>query len=127
MNGVHAHLTGYLFKKRDGLRSKPAAAKAGLDVQLVDESIVATELKTETDGQHNVANDCGAFVENPNTPKCGKRQKPMKGFTSNGFLKLNLTRLLFGEKAHHAKKLQLVVQGRFPDRQRWHVTRRFVR
>ena len=127
VDGVHAHLAGILLEEDNGLKSVSATAESGFDVQLVDEGVVAMELEAEANCQHNVADREGSSAEKPSAPKSRKGQEPPESRASRGLVKLNLSRLLLGKLAHHAKEFSFVVERRFPDRYLGQVTHRFVR
>ena len=55
MDGVHAHLAGLPFDKGNCLTAISASPEGGLDVQLVDECVVAVELKAEAQRQDDIA------------------------------------------------------------------------
>jgi hypothetical protein len=55
------------------------------------------------------------FAEKPNSPECGKRQELPERSTGGGLIKLDLSRLLLGKMAHHAKQLRFVLEGGVPD------------
>ncbi len=48
MDGIHAHLACLLFEEGDGMPAKAAASVSGVDVQFVNKSVMAMELKAET-------------------------------------------------------------------------------
>src|SRR5712692_8987009 len=127
MDSVHAHPARLHFDKSNCLAAISAAAEGFVNEQLVDKCIVAVEFKTEAQRQHNVTDRPVPFAEKPSFSECRKRQEPPEGLASRGLVKLNLSRLLLGKKAHHAKEFYLVVKRCFPDHELRQVTHRFVR
>jgi len=55
MDGIYTHIARFLLDEGDGLPAKATAPESGVDVQLVDESVMAVKLKAKTNREHNVA------------------------------------------------------------------------
>ncbi len=108
MDGIHAHLVGLLFDKGNCLTAKSASSEGGLDVQLVDECVVAMELKAEAQRQDDIADRFGPFTEKPNFPEGGHRQEPPEGHANRRLVKFDGSRLLFRQFAHHGEELGFV-------------------
>ena len=72
VDGIDAHFAGFFFDEGHGLTAIATAAMSGGDEQLVNERVVATEFEAEPDGQDDVANERGAFVQEPDAAKRGK-------------------------------------------------------
>jgi hypothetical protein len=73
MDGIHAYLACLFFDERNGLAAITAAAMGRIDVQFVNERIMAVELEAEAHGQHNVADRDDFFAKEPDSTECGKR------------------------------------------------------
>lgn len=56
MNGAHAHFPSHFLGKSHGLIPKTTVTEGRVDVQLVDEGIVAMKLKAEAEGENYIAN-----------------------------------------------------------------------
>lgn len=126
MDGIHTHLAGFVFEKCHRLPPISPASVGGVNIQFVDERIVAVELETEAYGQHDIADWLVPFAKEPNSPECGERQEPPEGRTCRGLAKLAGPRFLLCKIPHHAEKFGFVLESRFPDQQWRHVTHRFV-
>jgi hypothetical protein len=127
VDGIHTQLARFILQELNRLEAKPTPAVRRVDVQFIDECIVAVKFEAKADGKHDVANDRVPLAEKPNAPERAQRQKLPKGGTGRGLVKLDFTRFLFGQLAHHAKKLRFILKSGFPDHQLRHVTPRFVR
>src|SRR5882762_10198224 len=127
MDGIHAHLAGLPFEKGAGMPAKAAASVSGVDIQFVDESVMAMELKAESQCQDNVSDVLVRLAEKPNSAECREGREFTKGGAGRRLVKFDLSRFLFGEGAHHAQQLRFVREGRFTNHKWGHVTHQFVR
>ena len=84
------------------------------------------EFKAEADGQDDVADKCGVFIEEPRSAEMRKRQEFAECRTGYGLVKLDFAGLLFGETAHHGKKNGFVREGSLAEVQCGHAILRFV-
>ena len=108
MDGIHVHLVGLPFDKGNCLTAISASSEGGLDVQLVDECVVAVEPKAEARCQDDIADWFCPFTEKPNFPEGGHRQEPPEGHANRRLVKFDGSRLLFRQFAHHGEELGFV-------------------
>ena len=98
----------FFSTKATACRAISASPEGGLDVQLVDECVVAVEFKAEAQRQDNIADWFGPFTEKPNFPEGGHRQEPPEGHANRRLVKFDGSRLLFRQFAHHGEELGFV-------------------
>lgn len=63
MDGIYTHLACFLLDEGDGLPAIATAPVGGIDVQLVDESVMAVKFKAEPNRQRNISDGFVFFAE----------------------------------------------------------------
>ena len=121
VDGVNAHLASLLFEIFYGSFAVTATAVSSIDVEFVDERIMAMEFKAEPNRQDDVTDRDRAFGEYPDPAKSRQGQELAQRRPRGSFVKVDLARLLLRERLHHGQKHRFVLKRCFANREFRHL------